>query len=81
MPNVVALAQVDEVDDGLGGEKEEGVDGLDLCGAKSAYCVRYCFNKYKIEVMQISDFDVLSRHLCVKNEVPIRRAGIKEVNL
>jgi len=36
LPDVVALAQVDEVDDGLGCEEEEGVDGLDLCGCKSA---------------------------------------------
>lgn len=36
LPDVVALAQVDEVDDGLGSEEEEGVDGLDLCNSKSA---------------------------------------------
>ena len=81
LPDVVTLAQVDEVDDGLGGKEEEGVDGLDLCEAKSVYCIQGCCNKYKSIVMQISDFDVLSRHLCVKGEVPIRRAGIKEVNL
>jgi len=40
LPDVVALAQVDKVDDGLSGKEEEGVDGLDLCGAKSAYCVK-----------------------------------------
>jgi hypothetical protein len=81
LPNVVALTQVNEVDDRLGSEEEEGVDGLDLCEAKSAYCLQHCCDKNKAMVMQISDFDVLSRHLCVKNEVPIRRAGIKEVNL
>ena len=81
LSDVVALAQVDEVDDGLGGEEEHGVDGLDLCGAKSAYCTGHRCDKNKGISMQISDFDVLSRHLCVKNEVPIRRAGIKEVNL
>ena len=81
LSDVVALAQVDEVDDGLGGEEEEGIDGLDLCGAKSACCIEHRCDKNKVRVMQISDFDDLSRHLCVKNEVPIRRAGIKEVNL
>lgn len=81
LSDVVALTQVDEVDDGLGGEEEEGVDGLDLCGAKSAYCNQHRCDKIKGTIMQISDFDVLSRHLCVKIEVPIRRAGIKEVNL
>ena len=81
LSDVVALAEVDEVDDGLGGEEEHGVDGLDLCGAKSAYCTGHRCDKNKGISMQISDFDVLSRHLCVKNEVPIRRAGIKEVNL
>ena len=36
LPDVVTLAQVDEVDDGLGSKEEHGVDGLDLCDSKSA---------------------------------------------
>ena len=36
LPDVVALAQVDEVDNGLGCEEEERVDGLDLYNIKSA---------------------------------------------
>ena len=30
LPDVVLFAEVDEVDDGLGGEEEEGVDDFDL---------------------------------------------------
>lgn len=37
LANVVPLAQVDEVDDGLGGKKEEGVDCLNLKLALALY--------------------------------------------
>lgn len=36
LPDVVTLAQVDEVDNGLRCEEEEGVDGLDLYDKLSA---------------------------------------------
>lgn len=44
LADVVALAQVDQVDHGLGGEKHQGVDGFDLtvvslCGHKT--CSEY----------------------------------------
>lgn len=35
LPDVVALTEVDQVDDGLGGKEEERVDDLDLCDCKS----------------------------------------------
>lgn len=39
LPDVVTLAQVDKVDNGLSCEEEERVDGLDLRISKSANCI------------------------------------------
>ena len=44
LPDVVAFGQVDEEDDGLGGQEEEGVDDFDLVRGLSA-----CFHMSDVD--------------------------------